>query len=533
MKLVSVHEDCANMAASGARRYESNTALAGSGARRYESNPAPAASCARRNNSLWSIVVAVMAVFVLTACDQHDVRYRVRWSPDGSKALVVASDGLRLANQDGNLSPVLLKDAYPLGWMPDSTRFAACRREEVRDWKTAQQYLSKAVQDNVIENAKKLRPILLAHKGDWEHWSEAEEAQIKTVNLTYSDAILVYLRDHDQGGALKKEMGDKVPEYLKGHVKIDVLEIHRLSDQTSQVEKVVYKTAAAIKELRPSPNAAAIVLVEESKDTSGDSVTELKVVFTDGGSPLLVGTAVARFPDWSPDGRSVVYIQREDVTPEVSAAKLCKRQVLDDQDKPLKEPGTVQVLAVTAFDQYGRARCLKDGSTIFSSSELVLPSAPDSPSHRPMLFSFDPKYSNLVRVIPDRLRYSMGAQCDLFEVSADGKHLAVISESGVVHVLDVASGKNVDAQSQELDPDTYRKAAFMPEWRTNDELTFAGPAAKAEGSKRIADVILYSVTGDKGASISDKWPAEARAFLDQPAKESGPAQEKQPVPKPQ
>src|SRR5262249_6614061 len=221
-----------------------------------------------------------------TACDQQEVRYRVRWSPDGSKALIVASDGIHLANADGLLSPVLMADAYPVAWMPDSSRFAACRHKEVKDWVTVQKYLSKAAQASVIEAAKKLRPILLAHQGDWEHWSEAEEAQLKAIDLTYSEAVMVYLHDHDNG-ALRKKLGDKVPEYLKGAVKIDVVEVQRLSDQTSQLEKVMYETSGTIKELRASPNGAAIAVVEEVKSTNGDTDTTLTALLGDGGTRLV------------------------------------------------------------------------------------------------------------------------------------------------------------------------------------------------------------------------------------------------------
>jgi hypothetical protein len=217
----------------------------------------------------------------------------------------------------------------------------------------------------------------------------------------------------------------------------------------------------------------------------------------------------------------------------VAAGKLCQRRVFDDEDRPLKELMDKQELASAVFNEYGRVRCLKDGRTIFSSAELNVPAAPDSQSQRALLFSVDPRYCNLVRIIPDRLRYSMGAQGECFAVSPNGQRLAVLSESGLVHVLDIASGKITEAQTHELDAGTYGRAAFMPEWRNDDEMTFAGPATKIEGSKRMADVVLYSVTRDKGANISDKWTAEASAFLDQAEKESTPSLEKQPAPKPQ
>jgi len=244
-----------------------------------------------------------------------------------------------------------------------------------------------------------------------------------------------------------------------------------------------------------------------------------------------VAGGVARYPDWTADSRSLVFMQRAIDSSHGHAGKLCQRRVFDDQDKPLKELMEKQELASTVFNEFSRVRCLKDGRVIFSSAELTVPSVPDSQSQRPMLFSVDPRYFNLVKLIPERLRYSLGAQGECFAVSPDGLRRAILSECGLVHVLDIASGKFTQAQGHELEPNTYGRTVFMPEWRNDDEITFAAPATRLEGSKRVADVILYSLSRDKSANFSEKWTSEPGAFLDQPETASAPSAEQQPVPK--
>jgi hypothetical protein len=225
---------------------------------------------------------------------------------------------------------------------------------------------------------------------------------------------------------------------------------------------------------------------------------------------------VARFPDWSADGRALAYIEKIGSAGGMVSGTLRRRAVFDEYDRLLKEPGGVQELAVTAFDPYARVRCLKDGRIVFSSAEVSLPAAPDSQSNRSMLFCVDPKYARPIPLVPERFRYSLGAQAEFFAVSPDGRLIAVLCQRGEVYVLDVTSAKLTEVQPQELDSETYKRAAFMPDWRSNDELSFCGPPAKVDDGHRIADVIMYSISGGKGRGWSESWPAEARAFLNKP-----------------
>lgn len=463
----------------------------------------------------WLWLLAVVAACVLCGCEEKDVRSRVKWSPDGRAALVVASDGVHLADADGQLSPVLFGESYPICWMPDSSHVVACRHEEEKTWGAAAQYLPRDVQEQVAESARKLRPILLAHTGDWNHWSKEEEEKLKNIDMTFSDAVMVYLRDYDDG-ALKKEIGDKVPEFMNSSVKIDVVQLYRMSAGAAQLERVLYRTAASVKEIRPSSNGKAVAVVEGSRDATGTSVVQLMVLLTAGGAPVNVARGVARFPDWSADGKALAYIEKVGSAGSMVSGSLRRRAIFDGYDRLLKEPGGVQELAVTAFDPYARVRCLKDGRIVFSSAEVSLPAAPDSQSNRSMLFCVDPKYARPIPLVAERFRYWLGDQAEFFAVSPDGRLVAVVCQCGEVYVLDVGAAKLTEVQARELDSETYKRAAFMPDWRSNDELTFCGPPGKVDDGHRIADVVMYSISSGKGRSLSDGWPAEARAFLNKP-----------------
>ena len=77
-------------------------------------------------------VPATLCLLLVSGClEKHIV-----WSPDGSQAAVIARDGLHVCNPAGQLSPLLLPNAYMVAWLKDSQRLVVARTRQVDDWAT-------------------------------------------------------------------------------------------------------------------------------------------------------------------------------------------------------------------------------------------------------------------------------------------------------------------------------------------------------------------------------------------------------------
>lgn len=74
--------------------------------------------------------IALLLILLLAGClEKHVV-----WSPDGSRAAVIARDGLRLCDPEGTLTPLLLPGVYQAAWLGDSRRLVVARKRNVDSW---------------------------------------------------------------------------------------------------------------------------------------------------------------------------------------------------------------------------------------------------------------------------------------------------------------------------------------------------------------------------------------------------------------
>ena len=173
---------------------------------------------------------------------------------------------------------------------------------------------------------------------------------------------------------------------------------------------------------------------------------ELFAAPTDGSvPPVLVSARAAAYPDWSADGRSLVYIEvantvswEEDLR---LGSLLEQRLVAEGGVFGLTEPPTAR--ARLAFATYARVRCLADGRLIFNSGELELPyAAPDVGGRRQQLFVAAPnQHPTLVRLIPRSQRHRLPESLGFFEVSPDETEILFATTAGGVFHLTLATGK--------------------------------------------------------------------------------------------
>jgi hypothetical protein len=253
-----------------------------------------------------------------------------------------------------------------------------------------------------------------------------------------------------------------------------------------------------------------------------------------GAVPTLLSPRIwSIYVDWS--GRSVVYVREPPDRGTLPASALVtttlvSQKVLADDGAMLKEMPVTELASVVG----GSARiwCLADGRILFISGDVKLPDLPaavraatqpsggtsTNPPGKVSLFVIDPErevYSSsgmvgmvsqpprVVRFFPPFLDSDAPAPIDTFQVSPDGRRVAVAGEDGWVGVIDVAENAFTVVQSPQAWHDS-KDTRLWPAWRNNEELCFVAPAQSPLGTAGRGEIVVWS---QKGARLLSKnWP---------------------------
>lgn len=448
----------------------------------------------------YSMAALVLVVFALCGC----IPRRVFWSPDGQHAAILAEDGLRLCDAAGKLSDVVAKDIELVAWLPDSRRFIAECSTKAETWKQAAEALSPERRDALIKLADRLREEALAYSGDWDKFKPKVAAEMSDGELA---ALILYVREHRNQG-LPEKLGEKWKDIEKATVEVRLLQTYELSDAGASAGHVLTRTLDAIGELRVSPDGRAVACVQKVTGGDNSEVYRLSVLPAAGGALRTVAEPVAFFPDWTTDGRNLVYGATRTRPVEggdsVQLGAVAQRRVRDEAGELLKEFDAPEDLVGIVFAPQMKIRCLRDGRVLFSAAEVTLPATSKDMPQRASLFSIEPgKRPTVARLIPRDAEAGLpdGLGAGYFEVSPDATRVAVAEASHAnVSVLILATG---DVQPVVAQPDTELKS--IPAWRTSQELSLFVPPKSKGGSEKRYEIVLWSGP-DKVKCLSCDWP---------------------------
>lgn len=470
----------------------------------------------KANESAFLVLASMLAVLFLSGCEGP--RNRVVWSPDGQKMAVLAGDGLRLSGSSGSLTPPLLHDVELISWLPDSAHAAAVTTSKAETWKQILNVISAAESNQIVAQARTVLKDILSYKGDWEQFLKEDRLE----NLPFLPETFMYLRDHHRED-LKKKLSEHWKDVENLSTTIYKLQLYDLSTTGAKEGPVLHRGLKKIVEARVSGLGKAVAFVESSA-TDGETAFRLLVVSANGGPARTVAPVVARSPDWTADGRSLVFVRPDNPassSSNPSLAALLRVTVCDSTGEPKKEFDSGADLATLVYDHNNRVRCCEDGRILFSSAELTLPCSDRDTSRQKRLFAVEPgKQTTVIRLLPRLAQELIGNEPDYFEVSPDGKKVAIPSGSGSVSIFTISTGLVGNVQ-QKTDR-AHNRLLFIPQWRSSDELCLAGPCEKEVSGKHRAEVMLWSLSKDSGIKLSQSWPAEAvDGFLEwsEPAKE--------------
>ena len=145
----------------------------------------------------------------------------------------------------------------------------------------------------------------------------------------------------------------------------------RATDRMPAICRPSTSSFSRIWEIRPSPDGRAVAFVSEAAAFLSWNAGDLNIlaVAVDGSSrAVVVAPPTAVSPDWTPQGRSLVYLDAAATeTNGRRLGSLLERDVLDASGHiQLGEP---KVLAGLVFEDSNRVRCLADGRVLFDAED--------------------------------------------------------------------------------------------------------------------------------------------------------------------
>jgi hypothetical protein len=446
-----------------------------------------------------TVAPAALLLVLLSGClEKHFV-----WSPDGNRAAVIAKDGLYLCDPDGKLSPLLLPDVYQAVWLGDSQRLVVARERKVGDWTSIARALGPERAGKVVAEADAL----------WRNLEAGGQWGILTMNPGNKKDLAVlkiYLRER-YGEALRaKVSAGEWNEFKSQQAGINELVMARIVGEQIQSGTLLHEGLEKIDDIRVAPGDRTVAF---TTDLALDNNDECRLLLAriDATGAVTVAEHTAAYPDWTADGRSVLYVQASGggAKDDLRLGTLVQREVLDDNG-PIKIGEKAEALAGLFFQNTTRVRCLRDGRILFNAVEMTLPVAgKDAGGEHEKLYVLDlARQATLVRMIPRGEQENMPKHLTFFEVSPDERRVLVGGYDGEVSVLTLATG---DVAKVQMAGEYNLMGA--PVWRNAEEITFArrNPLADGKRPSRKAEIVLRKVVlgkGDQEKVLSQGWSDE-------------------------
>lgn len=461
--------------------------------------------------------LAFSSILFLCGCGDGPPPTSLNWSPDGERgALDIPGQGIRLIGPEGekSLTDILLPGAISVAWESDKNHLLAVTEKNEKDWGKLKELIDKEEQAKIIEATQEILRLqkkygsLLKKEDLPEEDSDRVEKLINEIRL---GDVLTYMFSLDPAalGTFMKENDKKADEWS---CPVYYLKRYKVKANSIEAESTICTTREAILEFASSPNGKAVAVVS-SRNWGKESVDLLKVYPTNGEAPVSVLNPCGSPGSiaWLPSNNWLIHLSAGGDVKSISADI-----VMDESGKLLKQPKYEQAFAMVK--NAGRVICAGGDRIFFSSSKVTLPCAPGQFEGKQSVFMINPQEAAVPTEIASA---TIGGDCEDFDVSPDGKNIAVMDKEGRVSLYMLPQID--DRQIQKL-PFAEKQAIasrILPRFRNNDELSFCVPietekSDKAKADKPVpkaAELVIYSIKSGKSKTISKSWTAEVAPFL--------------------
>jgi hypothetical protein len=435
-------------------------------------------------------LAGLVSMLMLSGCLPEQ---RVIWSPDGERAAVVLEEGggLYLCDPAGVLSEQQLDGVVRVAWRRDSQGLVVTRVKSVSSWEEAKKLLSPVVVEELTHLGESIYSTCL----QTQNGPSAIQTGLSTAAVSKNQKKIISLY-------LKQRYPDLADPNPSEPVEVIMIQLARVKGAGIELGPVLCGASDMVWDLRVSPRDDAVAYTE-GNPFEDSMPTFLYVVSMDGSAACRrVASNVALFPDWTPDGQSLVFAvsNTELDGDDLQLGSVAQCQVANEQGLLKEIPGQEDLVGVI-MTPMSRVRCLPDGSIVFSALEIQLPAtANDMPDYM-NFFRFDPQNGVTVqRMVPRRIESYLGEWSMLFELSPDGRKLAFIDAEKRTAILTLSTGELRHVPDSDADN-------VLPSWRGNDELSCV--CTSSEGGKTRTFVVRFSEGQDpETMELSASWPED-------------------------
>jgi hypothetical protein len=442
----------------------------------------------RAKTMVFRLFVALVGCLLIAGC--YDMK-KVFWAPNGQVAALIVADTLYFCDAKGELAGPFLTNAYMVAWFSNSQDLLLETSIKAKTWADFTNTSKGEWVRQISTEAASLVPRLKAGESSGEVLDNLKESK----GEGYVEALWLCWRDC-HGSELA---GIKEHEELIKDREAETCVIQRMRYADKQLSKTaeLFQSIKPCLDMRLSPDGKWFT-------TTGITGPLCVASATEPGAPVAIETnQVSCLPDWSPDGRSLVFIKADGASSgqSIRLGVVTRRVVLNDHGA-LIATNANEDLAGLIFDDTEKVRCLKDGRIVFSSIEVKLPATAREMPQREQLYAIDPeRYQTVIKLIPQDLEGQVPQKWVTFEVSPDSKRISAELDNGGVIIYELASGKVETVQS-----DADRKSSgITPVWKSAEELCFAAIATEPT-TNQLHRLDLAVWKEGKTQILSDSWP---------------------------
>jgi hypothetical protein len=451
-----------------------------------------------------SIFLALASLIILTGCNPQPL---VVWAPDGKHCAVLSSDGVRVSDESGAVSPAVAPNVTLCRWLPDSTEAVIVSEKDSTNWKEVREILTPTERVKAAQIGEAL-------------W---RRPQSKPKDLALVSEACLYIIDKYGKNAAKARFGPKLWTDINNtaHATVRTVQLIALSGGRAADATTLLRTTSAIDDVRVSPNGSMAAVA-----VSDGLFDRLMVVPLNTGDTRTIVESLSDKPDWSVDGKWLYYIQNpnfpEGLTKKSMVdrkrpwmATLNRRQVADANGKLLAKLAAPEELVELPAEGSSRVRCLPDGSVLFQSKQSQFPCIKDAES-TPAIFKLNPGQKSIEVVIPsDKIPND---QLNCFEPNQDGTKIAVPGAHGELAVVDLVSH-----QVTTLEKTSEQDLRIIPQWRNADELSYGARNWNKPANGHDVDIVLLSISDpNRRIVLSKDWNVKLFGFLKDPEKSKEP-----------
>ena len=453
---------------------------------------------------LFRIAFLGFVSLVFAACEPKE---HALWAPDGSRAAILTDHRLALVGADGKFSaPWSDQDGdggrlwvEGFAWLGDSSGLIVHRVRVSKNWEDLAPLLGEADRQR-IESLVAHMPSLLASAvalhGDAESTAKLFEYLAAGEELALSNALFLSLDREPEAIRSALAGAPRALANLDSSRPDRAFALHELAlvkPGEAGSGKILLRDLTNTAQIRTSPRHPYLA---RSVDTGKEGLHRLELISLDDGKALMVADEVCRSFEWTPDGRSLVFLKP--VTKGDGGLVGIERREVIQEGGGVFDPlmsGASADLAYAIVPFAPRLSVLPDGSVLFASHAVTFPADPEDTPEEPRLYRVPGEGGApaMVPTEPGALPMDLG----YFVASPDGKRIAVV-ESGTdaVALIDLASGKS------ELiaNPRPGWKTRLLPSWKNADEFTFASGDPE---SKRVRWMLWKD---GKSTDLSASWP---------------------------